>query len=104
MGKAYYIKDEMNCESTYIIYSITCMKCLEQYIGSAIKFKSRFKIHKSDIKLKKIAVGIVGTLIINDLIPPISIYLCAQIIQNVYCIQDDYNIGHISWDREKYGQ
>ena len=80
MGKAYYIKDEMNCESTYIIYSITCMKCLEQYIGSAIKFKSRFKIHKSDIKLKMIAVGIVGTLIINDLIPPISIYLCAQII------------------------
>ena len=29
-GKVHYIKDEMNCESTNIIYSITCMKCLEQ--------------------------------------------------------------------------
>ena len=29
------------------------MKCLEQYVGSAIKFKSRFRIHKSDIKTKK---------------------------------------------------
>ena len=29
------------------------MKCLEQYVGSAIKFKSRFRIHKSDTKTKK---------------------------------------------------
>ena len=53
MGKVYYIKGEMNCESTNIIYLITCMRCLEQYAGSAIKFKSRFKIHKFDIKTKK---------------------------------------------------
>ena len=42
MGKVYYIKGEMNCESTNIIYLITCMRCLEQYAGSAIKFKNRF--------------------------------------------------------------
>ena len=33
------------------------MKCLEQYVGSAIKFKSRFRIHKSDIKTKKDRCG-----------------------------------------------
>ena len=52
-GKVYYIKDEMNCGSTNIVYLITCMKCLEQYVGSAIKFKSRFRVYKSDIKTKK---------------------------------------------------
>ena len=46
-GKGYYIKGEMNCESTNIVYLITCMNCLEQYVGPAIKFKSRFRIHKS---------------------------------------------------------
>ena len=52
-GKVYYIKDEMNSESTNIIYLITSMKCLEQYVGSAIKFKSRFRIRKSDKKTIK---------------------------------------------------
>ena len=52
-GKVYYIKGEMNCGSTNIVYLITCMKCLEQYVGSAIKFKSRFRVYKSDIKTKK---------------------------------------------------
>ena len=56
-GKVYYIKGEMNCDSSNIIYLITCMKCLEQYVGSAIKFKSRFRIHKSDIKTKKDRCG-----------------------------------------------
>ena len=57
MGKVYYIKGEMNCENTNIIYLITCMKCLEQYVGSAIKFESRFRIHKSDIKTRKDRCG-----------------------------------------------
>ena len=51
-GKVYYIKGEMNCESTNAIYLTTCMKCLEQYVGSAVKFKSRFRIHKFNIKTK----------------------------------------------------
>ena len=51
------------------------MKCLEQYVGSATKFKSRFRIHKSDIKLKQIVVGLLGTLIINAIIPPIPLHI-----------------------------
>ena len=38
-GKVYYIKGEMNCESTSIVYLITCMKCLEQYVDSTIYLK-----------------------------------------------------------------
>ena len=30
---------------------------LEQYVGSAVKFKTRFHIHKSDIKTKKERCG-----------------------------------------------
>ena len=41
----------MNFESTIAFYAITCMKCLQQYVDSASKFKSR--IHKSDKKTKK---------------------------------------------------
>ena len=52
-GKIYYSKGEINCENTSIVYLTTCMKCLEQYLGSAIKFKSRFRIHKCDIKTQK---------------------------------------------------
>ena len=91
-GKVYYIKDEMNCESTNIIYLITFMKCLEQYFGSTIKFKSRFRIHKYDRKTKKDCCG------------------TARHFNNEWCrfssllygIYDDCNIEDILWDREKY--
>ena len=36
------------------------MKYFEQYPGSAIKFKSRFKIHMSDVKTKKYRFGTVS--------------------------------------------
>ena len=35
------------------MYLITCFKYLEQYVGSAVRFKNRFCIHKSDMKTKK---------------------------------------------------
>ena len=77
----YYIKGEMNCESNTSIYLITCIKCLEQYVGYATKFKSRFRIHKFDIKIKKIVVGLLGTLIITAVIPPLpfSIYMTSSL-------------------------
>ena len=49
-SKVYYIKGQMNCETANIIYLITCMKSLKIYVGSATKFKSGFRIQKSDIK------------------------------------------------------
>ena len=51
------------------------MKCLEQYVGSATKFKSRSKIHKSDIKTKKDHCGTDTDFKINAVIPPIPLYI-----------------------------
>ena len=52
-GKCYFIRGQPNCESINVVYLITCSKCLEQYVGSIVKFKTRFRIHKSNIKTKK---------------------------------------------------
>ena len=52
-GKFYFIRGQLNCESISVIYFITCSKCLDQYLGSAVKFRTRFLIHKPDIKTKK---------------------------------------------------
>ena len=104
-GKVYYIKGEMNCESTNVIYLITCMKCLEQYVGSAITFKSRFRIHKSDIKTKKDRCGTArhfNNKCCNS--SNLFAYLRVQLIEKVYCVYDDCNIEDILWDREKYWQ
>ena len=102
--KVYYIKGEMNCENTNIIYLITCMKCLEQYVGSAIKFRGRFRIHKSHLKTKKYRCGTVRHF--NNKCCNSSnsfAYLRVQLTEKVYCIYDR-NIEGILWDREKYWQ
>ena len=65
----------MNCERINIIYWITYIKCLEEYAGSATKFKSTFRIHKSDIRSKKDRCATLGTLIINTVLPPIPLYI-----------------------------
>ena len=100
--KVYYIKCEMNCESTNIIYWITCMKCLEQYVGSATKFKSTFWIHKSDIKTKKDRCGTARHF--NNKCCHSSnpfLYLRVKLIEKVYCIYNDCSIEDILWDRKK---
>ena len=104
-GKVYYIKGEMNCESTNIIYLMTCTKSLERYVGSATKFKSRFRIHKSDKKTKKDRC--VTTRHFNYKCCHSSnpfVYLRLQLIEKVYFIYDDCNIEDILWDGEKYWQ
>ena len=81
------------------------MKCLEQYVGSATKFKSRFRIHKSDIKTKTDRCGTARHF--NNKRYHSSnpfAYLCVQLIEKVYCIYDDCNTENFLWDREKYWQ
>ena len=81
------------------------MKCLEQYVGSAIKFKNRFSIHKSDIKTKKDCCETARHF--NNKCCDSSnsfVYLRVQLIEKVYCVYDDCNIEDILWDREKYWQ
>ena len=49
-GKSYKVNGSLNCNTKNVIYLITCKNCSEQYVGSAINFKERFRIHKNDIK------------------------------------------------------
>ena len=56
-GKSYFIRGQLNCEIINLIYLITCSKYLKQHVVSAVKFKTRFRIHKSDIKTKKEICG-----------------------------------------------
>ena len=56
-AKSYFIRGQLNCESIDVINLITCTQCLEQYVRSAVKFKTRFCIHKSDIKTQKERCG-----------------------------------------------
>ena len=72
------------------------MKYLEQYVGSAIKFKSRFRIHKSNIKTKKDCCGTARHF--NNKCCNFSnpfVYLHVQLIEKVYCIYDGCNFEDI---------
>ena len=51
--KFYNVRGNLCCNSSNVVYLISCNNCEDQYIGSATDFKARFRIHKSDIKTKK---------------------------------------------------
>ena len=49
--KSYSINYNLNCNSSYVVYLITCKKCSLQYVGSTTtKFRLRFNNHKSRIR------------------------------------------------------
>ena len=50
-GKTYKVRSKLRCNSSNVIYLISCKLYKEQYVCSAFKnnFKSRFRVHKSDI-------------------------------------------------------
>ena len=56
-GRFYNVRGNLSCNSSNVIYLISCKNCADQYIGSAIDFKVRFRIHKSDRKTKKDRCG-----------------------------------------------
>ena len=103
-GKSYSITGQLKCESINVVYLITCSKCLEQYIGSAVKFKTRFRIHKSDIKTKKERCGSArhfNSKCYHDTNP--FQYLKVRLIEQVESNSLE-NIEDVLWDREKYWQ
>ena len=57
IDKTYYIKGDLSCNSKYVIYVITCDKCKDEYVGSALDFNPCFRAHKSDMKTKKERCG-----------------------------------------------
>ena len=51
--KTYPIKQQVNCQSPYIIYLGTCQKCQGQYVGKSTQpFTRRHSGHKQEIKNK----------------------------------------------------
>ena len=48
-GKYCKVKESSSCNSVPVAYLITCQCYKLQYVGSAITFKVRFRINKSDI-------------------------------------------------------
>ena len=57
IGKKYFIKGEVQCNSCNVIYLVEWTNCKQQYIGSALSFKQRFRTHKSDINTNKDRCG-----------------------------------------------
>ena len=45
-GRFYNVTGNLSCNSSNVIYLISCKNCKDQYIGS-------FRIHKNDIQTKK---------------------------------------------------
>lgn len=61
-GKTSFIEGDLSCNShifilAIIICLITCDKCKDECIGSAVDFKPHFRVHKSEIKTKNERCG-----------------------------------------------
>ena len=104
IGKTYFIKGSLSFDSCNVIYLITCSNCREQYVGSAINFKQRFRIHKSDIKTNQDRCG-TARHFNNKCCSPNNkhAYLKVQIIEKVFN-NNQYSTEDLLWELEKYWQ
>ena len=104
-GRTYFVRGELNCNSCQVIYLIHCTYCKQQYVGSALNFKQRFRIHKSDIKTKKDRCG-TARHFNNVCCHPTNphSYLKVQLIEQVFNSKNCNDIEAILWEREKYWQ
>ena len=101
-GRVYNIRVKLTCNSTNVVYWISSSNCDDLYVGSVLDFKSRFRIHKSDIKSKKDRCGTASHF--NTECTDISNshkFLKIQIIESVQC---DYNLEGKLWERGRYWQ
>ena len=99
-GRVYNIKGKPTCNTPNVAYLISCSNCYYQDVGSALRFKSRFRIYKSDIKTKKDRCGTArhfNTKCTDSSNP--HKFLKIQIIESVQC---DYNLERKLWERERY--
>ena len=57
-GRRYFINEKVDCDSSYVVYLATCLRCQGQYVGKSVtKFKIRHSNHKQEIKHKKGGLG-----------------------------------------------
>ena len=96
------VRGELSCNSSNVIYLIPFKNCEGQYIGSAIDFNVRFRIHRSDIKPKKDRCGTArhfNTKCSN--VPNSYRLLQVQLIESVV---SELDLENKVWEREKYWQ
>ena len=72
--KKYEIKSVINCDDTYVIYSIQCKKCPNiQYIGQTTQpVFHRFNAHKNDVDNNR---GWFGD---REITKPIPLHFCSR--------------------------
>ena len=76
---------------------ISCKNCEGQYIGSAIDFQARFRIHKSEIKTKKDRH-------FNTKCSDVqNIHKCFQ-VQFIESVVSDLDLENKLWEKEKQWQ
>ena len=99
-GRFYNVRGNLCYNSSNVIYLISCKNCEDQYIGSAIDFKARFRIHKSDIKTKKDRCGTARHFNskCSDVQNPHR-FLQVQLIESVV---SDLDLESKLWEGEKY--
>ena len=87
-----------------VIYLISCTNYNEQYVGSAIDFKKRFKIRKSDINTKKDRCG-VARHFTNKCRDPQNHHACL-IIQPIeqLSVKEESKLDETLWHRGKCWQ
>ena len=100
----YKVKGILKWTYKNVIYLISCKCCGKQYIGSAISFKERFRIHKSDINTGKVRCGVANHLLnVCHSEGNKFEYLQIQLIEQVF-VNNSKNIDNTLWEREKYWQ
>ena len=85
----------IECTVLEVFCPVSCKNCGDQYVGSATGFKTRFRIHKSDIETKKDRRGTAR----HFKNKCSRIFLHVQLIESV---QSDVNLEGKLWEREKY--
>ena len=104
IGKAYFIKGDLSCDSKNFIYLITCDKCKDECIVSTVDFKHCFRVHKSDIKTKKECCGTSRHFNERCLCSTFPFgYVKVQIIEQVY-LEHPSKIEEVLWYSKRYWQ
>ena len=102
VGKTYFIKGDLSCNSKNVIYLITCDKCKDEYMASAVDFKPRSRVHKSDIKTKKERCG-TSRHFNEKCLCLASSFGYVQIIEQVYS-EHPSKFEEVLWYKERYWQ
>ena len=96
------VRDNLSCNSSNVVYLISCRNCQNQHIESVINFKSRFRIHKRDIKSKKDRCGTARNFNTNcSDVQNLHRFLQVQLTESVV---NDLDLENKLWEREKYCQ